>query len=110
MFAAYFNSNKALIQHLIDSKVLKSQSAIKAMLDIDRADFAPCNPYADGAQALVHNSTISAPHMHAYALEYLSSHLSKAKKVLDVGSGSGYLTLAFAMMAPQAKVTGRCYI
>ncbi len=36
--------------------------------------------------------------MHAYALEYLSKKLATAKRCLDVGSGSGYLTLAFAKM------------
>jgi protein-L-isoaspartate(D-aspartate) O-methyltransferase len=29
--------------------------------------------------------------MHAYALEYLKYHLKKGGRVLDVGSGSGYL-------------------
>jgi ribosomal protein L11 methylase PrmA len=33
--------------------------------------------------------------MHAVALELLSTHLEKGKKCLDIGSGSGYLTLAF---------------
>lgn len=33
--------------------------------------------------------------MHAYALELLKDNLIKAKRCLDVGSGTGYLTLAF---------------
>jgi len=41
------------------------------MQKIDRKDFCLKNPYVDGAQPLTHNSTISAPHMHAYALELL---------------------------------------
>ena len=31
--------------------------------------------------------------MHAYALELLCDHLPNAKKSLDIGSGTGYLTL-----------------
>ena len=31
--------------------------------------------------------------MHAYALELLKDHLLNSKKCLDIGSGSGYLTL-----------------
>jgi len=37
------------------------------------------------------NATISAPHMHAHALELLKDHLKPGNKVLDVGAGSGYL-------------------
>ncbi len=34
--------------------------------------------------------------MHAIALKYLYPNLIKADKALDIGSGSGYLTLAMA--------------
>lgn len=45
--------------------------------------------------------------MHAYALEYLFDRLRTAKNVLDVGSGTGYLTAAMAyLIPPQAKVYG----
>lgn len=33
--------------------------------------------------------------------ELLKDHLKKGKRALDVGSGSGYLTLAFAKMMEQ---------
>jgi protein-L-isoaspartate(D-aspartate) O-methyltransferase len=36
------------------------------------------------------NATISAPHMHASACENLLPFLGRGKRVLDVGSGSGY--------------------
>jgi len=39
-----------------------------------------------------YDATISAPHMHAYAAQYLLPFLHPGAKVLDVGSGSGYLT------------------
>lgn len=54
----------------------------------------------DSPQPLGYGATISAPHMHAYALEYLEKQILKAKKILDVGSGTGYLTAAMAIMAP----------
>ena len=45
--------------------------------------------------------------MHAYALEVLKPNLFKGASVLDVGSGSGYLTACFAVMVgPEGKVTG----
>ena len=41
--------------------------------------------------------------MHAIALEFLSKHLSTAKSCLDVGSGSGYLTLALSKMMKEGS-------
>lgn len=35
---------------------------------------------------------------HAHALELLKDHLVKGEKALDVGSGSGYLTVCMALM------------
>ena len=45
--------------------------------------------------------------MHAYALELLYPKLKDSKKVLDIGSGSGYLTLAMALLTPNGHCTGR---
>ena len=42
--------------------------------------------------------TISAPHMHVVALQQLEPLLKPDARVLDVGSGSGYLTACFAAM------------
>uniref|UniRef100_A0AAQ5YX31 Protein-L-isoaspartate O-methyltransferase n=1 Tax=Amphiprion ocellaris TaxID=80972 RepID=A0AAQ5YX31_AMPOC len=52
-------------------------------------------------------ATISAPHMHAYALELLHDQLYEGAKALDVGSGSGILSVCFArMVGPKGKVIG----
>jgi protein-L-isoaspartate(D-aspartate) O-methyltransferase len=52
----------------------------------------------DSPQGIGYAVTISAPHMHAYALELLQDHLKEGKTALDVGSGSGYLTVCMAKM------------
>ena len=45
--------------------------------------------------------------MHAYALELLHDKLKQGSKVLDVGSGSGYLCACLAsMIGSQGKVIG----
>ncbi|KAL0565153.1 hypothetical protein V5O48_016877 [Marasmius crinis-equi] len=44
-----------------------------------------------GSRVIGYGATISAPHMHAYASEHLLEYLRPGSKVLDVGSGSGYL-------------------
>ena len=50
------------------------------------------------------NQTISAATMHANAIEYLKNSLRKGAKVLDVGSGSGYLTVCFAKMVHDKRI------
>jgi len=66
------------------------------MLATDRKFYCPHNPYTDSPQTIGHSVTISAPHMHAFALDLLLDKLHPTCKVLDVGSGSGYLTACFA--------------
>jgi len=76
-----------------------------------------------------HGATISAPHMvkipllhtiilsnpsrfylfikHAYAAEHLLPYLNPGSKVLDVGSGSGYLVAVLHhLVSPGGKVVG----
>ena len=58
-------------------------------------------------QGIGYAVTISAPHMHAFALSNLEQHLQPGFSALDVGSGSGYLTACMAkMVGPQGRVTG----
>lgn len=70
------------------------------MLSVDRAHYcpSPSTAYEDSPQSIGYGATISAPHMHASAAEALLPFLpqSKGAKVLDVGSGSGYLTHVLA--------------
>jgi protein-L-isoaspartate(D-aspartate) O-methyltransferase len=53
-------------------------------------------PYVDRPQSIGYSATISAPHMHAYALELLQNHLKPNARVLDVGAGSGFLSACFS--------------
>lgn len=55
-------------------------------------------------KTILENQTISAPTMHANAIEYLKNSLGKGAKVLDVGSGSGYLTVCFAKMVLDKRI------
>ena len=89
---------KCLIMHLIQSNYISTEKVVRAMLEVDRNDFAPQNPYADRPIYIGYNVTISAPHMHALALEYLSDYCTKGAKILDIGSGSGFLTVALSKM------------
>ncbi len=53
------------------------------------APFLPQLAYMDAPLGIGHAATISAPHMHAYALELLLDRLRPGAKALDVGSGTG---------------------
>ncbi len=94
-------TNHDLINCLINEGVIKTKEVINAMLAVDRKHFAPYSPYSDAPQPIGYGATISAPHMHGFALECLYNKLTTAKNVLDVGSGSGYLTAAMAYLVPE---------
>lgn len=67
------------------------------MKKVDRKAYVPNekDAYLDSPQSIGFGATISAPHMHAYAVEALLPFLKKGSKVLDVGSGSGYTMAIF---------------
>lgn len=79
---------------------------------VDRAHYAPKSPYSDSPKSIGYAATISAPHMHASAVEHLLTYLlpspgNPAPRVLDIGSGSGYLTHVMAeLVGPHGTVLG----
>ncbi len=72
---------------------MKTLTVEKALLAVDRKLFCSIDPYSDGAKSIGFETTISAPHIHGYILELIESHIKTANSVLDIGSGSGYLTI-----------------
>jgi len=100
-------TNAALITNLANHGLIKSSRVKEAMLRVDRAHYAPGSPYRDSPEPIGFHATISAPHMHASAAESLLPYLNSTSKVLDVGSGSGYLTHVLAnLVEPGGKVVG----
>lgn len=100
-------TNEELIENLWRKQLLVTQRIKDAMLKVDRADFCPTMPYEDAPQRFGWDATISAPHIHANAAESLKAFLYPGAKVLDVGSGSGYLCALFAhLVTPAGKVIG----
>lgn len=74
---------------------------------VDRGHYAPADPYMDSPQMIGYKATISAPHMHASACESLLGFLKPGAKVIDIGSGSGYLTHVLAeLVKPGGTVVG----
>ncbi|KAJ8721582.1 hypothetical protein PYW07_002357 [Mythimna separata] len=100
-------NNADMIRNLRANGIIKSDNVANAMLAVDRKYYCPYAPYHDSPQTIGYSATISAPHMHAHALERLKNQLIPGENALDVGSGSGYLTACMAMMVgEEGKVIG----
>lgn len=98
-----------LVTNLQRHHIIKSDTVAHAMKSVDRAKYCvdPRGAYQDRPQSIGYNATISAPHMHAYAMEYMMPNLREGAKVLDIGSGSGYLTACFAQIVGRSgRVVG----
>uniref|UniRef100_A0A2L2XXI4 Protein-L-isoaspartate O-methyltransferase n=1 Tax=Parasteatoda tepidariorum TaxID=114398 RepID=A0A2L2XXI4_PARTP len=91
-------NNADLVLNLKKNGIIKDPKVERTMLAVDRVNYCKNNPYMDSPQGIGYAVTISAPHMHAHALELLKDNLYEGAKALDVGSGSGYLTTCMALM------------
>ncbi|KAL4894362.1 protein-L-isoaspartate O-methyltransferase [Aspergillus ambiguus] len=99
-------SNTELVENLSRMDLIKNEQVKRAMMGVDRAHYAPSRPYSDSPQPIGHGATISAPHMHGHACEYLVNYLKPGCRALDVGSGSGYLTHVFANLVTSPSGDG----
>ncbi|EGD73028.1 pcmt1 protein [Salpingoeca rosetta] len=102
-------SNSQLVSNLRNGGIIKHDDVEAALRATDRGLYVPKDqsPYEDAPQYIGYNSTISAPHMHAYALECLHDRLKPGARVLDIGCGSGVLVEAFSrMVGPEGVVVG----
>ena len=110
------STNDSLIYALEKNNLIASRDTVgKAMRKVDRKCYVESadaeSAYRDHPLQIGSNATISAPHMHAMCLElskeYLVVNDDDASggygngRVLDVGSGSGYLVACFAEMMIQ---------
>ena len=87
-----YQTNDALVDRLTTDDFTK-----ESLKMVDRINFCVYkeNCYCDSPSPLILEQTISAPHMHAKAIEYLQEKLVPGASVLDVGSGSGILTAIY---------------
>ena len=125
MWSSHGRNQVSLVDTLASNGLLRSPAVINAFRSLDRAHFMPLrvaveqNPYQDCPQSIGFNVTISAPHMHAMMAELMYTSIfrqtnpgavAKHKiEVLDVGSGSGYLTAVMALMIHNEGVDGDVY-
>jgi len=122
-------TNAALVSNMVAAKLLSTPRVVASFAATDRAFFIPGADaraaYADAPQRIGFGATISAPHMHvrarsggrpralaqrraltpstqAICAEALAPALVAGARVLDVGSGSGFLTAVFARLVGPA--------
>ncbi|TMW69677.1 hypothetical protein Poli38472_001833 [Pythium oligandrum] len=105
------SSNEGLVQNLLRTGAIQSPEVFEAMKKVDRAKYmgmnspqsepiSPLRAYCDAPHPIGYNQTISAPHMHAHALELGWAAVKDVAhpRILDVGAGSGYLTACFGRL------------
>lgn len=92
-------------------KKKKDKNARDAMLFVKRYHFVNKKTkktyMKDKPSSIGYKQTISAPHMHYEALHELKYKLKKGNKILDIGSGSGYLTACFAYLVKGKNKNGQ---
>ncbi|MCX8190109.1 MAG: protein-L-isoaspartate(D-aspartate) O-methyltransferase [Candidatus Diapherotrites archaeon] len=103
------SQRKKLVNSMIANGSLKSAEIIKAFLKVKREEFFLPElkkfSYDDSAYPIGHSQTISQPSTIAIMLELLKP--LKGHKVLEIGSGSGYvLALLSEIVGPEGKVIG----
>ena len=103
------NTNKDLINELLQSDYLNTLRIINAFEKVDRADFvskeSQWEAYENFPLSIGHGQTISQPATVAFMLEKLQPE--KGNKILDVGSGSGWQTAMLAeIVGPKGQVIG----
>ena len=92
------NTMIELCTELVNKGWIKTQQVYDVIMKVDRADFAPTNPYENNPQCIGYNVVISAPLLHSYCLEALKDYLTEGSTALDIGFGSGCLTVAMSKM------------
>ncbi len=103
------DSLESLIESLKYSHTLVTPIIEQAFREIDRGWFCLKTPYYDTAIDIGCKMCISSPSMHIWYLELSKDFIGNAKKILDVGTGTGYLAAIFAHLVPDAEIYGLEY-
>src|SRR4051794_25251833 len=99
----YSNLRLRMVETQLRARGIADQRVLDAMLRVPRHEFAPeryrDQAYEDHPLPIGEEQTISQPYIVAIMLEAL--RLSPSQRVLEVGTGSGYLTALLAELAAQ---------
>jgi len=94
---------EAMVESQLRARSISDQRVLDAMARVPRHEFAPegkrDQSYQDHPLPIGQGQTISQPYIVALMLDVLA--LSPADRVLEVGTGSGYLTALLAELVAQ---------
>lgn len=100
---AFTDLRRRMVESQLRARGIADQRVLAAMEQVPRHNFAPDRyrdqAYEDHPLPIGEGQTISQPYIVARMLEALA--LSPTDKVLEVGTGSGYLTALLAKLAAQ---------
>ncbi len=101
--APFSNLRLRMVESQLRARGISDERLLDAMLRVPRHEFAPEHyrdqAYEDHPLPIGQGQTISQPYIVARMLEALA--LSATDKVLEVGTGSGYVTALLAELAAQ---------
>ena len=101
--APFSNLRLRMVEYQLRARGISDERLLDAMLRVPRHEFAPEHyrdqAYEDHPLPIGQGQTISQPYIVARMLEALA--LSATDKVLEVGTGSGYVTALLAELAAQ---------
>jgi len=99
----FLNQRIAMVELQLRSRGIRDERVLEAMLHVPRHEFVPpslqADAYADMPLPIGSGQTISQPYIVAAMLEALQIHPSD--RVLEIGTGSGYMTALLAVLAAQ---------
>lgn len=98
------STNKKFIEQLVQNGRIKTKAVINAFFKIDRINFVPDEfkgeAYFDIPVPIFSGMTTSQPSTIAFMLEKLQPR--KGEKVLEIGTGSGYLTALLSVLVGES--------
>jgi protein-L-isoaspartate(D-aspartate) O-methyltransferase len=98
------SERKQMVEFQLKRRGISDESVLDAMLHVPRHIFLPettrSMAYGDFAVPITNNQTMSQPYMAAIMLELLE--INKSDRVLEVGSGSGYVLALLSKLARKA--------
>ena len=101
--AVFTSLRQSMVDTQLRARGVKDERVLQAMAQVLRHEFAPATyrsqAYEDHPLPIGEGQTISQPYIVALMLESLA--LTPADKVLEVGTGSGYVTALLAELAAQ---------
>src|SRR5712671_2850881 len=99
----FVNQRIAMVELQLRNRGIRDDRVLEAMLRVPRHEFIPpsliADAYADMPLPIGSGQTISQPYIVAAMLEALE--IQPQDRVLEIGTGSGYMTALLAELAAQ---------